>query len=189
MDARLDIPNPAIVGIDLSLTATGIAFADGTTTTISPRTQGAQRLIDIRDAIGIALDVADGAPDLVLIEGYAFARTNQAHQVGEIGGIVRVRLYEECLEYPDMGWAIVPPAKLKKFATGTGTATKTAMIVAARERLGFAGLDDNQADALWLRALGLALYGALPQRLPQTHLDALSGIEIMRRPASLAVVR
>ncbi len=39
---------------------------------------------------------------------------------------------------------------LKKFATGSGRGDKSAMIAAARVKLGFAGDDDNEADALWL---------------------------------------
>lgn len=173
----------AVVGIDLSLTATGIAYADGTTATITTaKLNGPERLIKVRQAVKLALDVAEWAPDLVLIEGYAYARPNQAHQCGELGGVVRVALHEECEESPHMGWAIVPPAKLKKFATGKGTADKTAMVVAARERLGWEGMDDNQADALWLRALGLEMYHALEVRLPQAHIAALDGIEILRAP-------
>lgn len=173
----------AVVGVDLSLTATGIAYADGSTATVNTnRLDGPIRLIVIRDAVRAALDVHEWAPDLVVIEGYAFGRPKQAHQVGELGGVVRVALREEQDEFPHMGWCVVPPAKLKKFATGKGTADKTAMVVAARERLGWDGLDHDQADALWLRAFGLAMYHALPQRLPQAHMAALEGVEIFGKP-------
>jgi Holliday junction resolvasome RuvABC endonuclease subunit len=45
------------------------------------------------------------------------------------------------------------PSEIKKFATGKGNAPKPAVIAAAREKLGFTGDDDNEADAMWLRAL------------------------------------
>jgi hypothetical protein len=44
----------------------------------------------------------------------------------------------------------LPPASLKKFATGKGNAKKPDMLAAARVRLGYGGADDNEADALWL---------------------------------------
>lgn len=173
----------AVVGIDLSLTATGIAYADGSTVTISTkRLAGPERLIHVRDAVRAALDVNEWAPDLVLVEGYAYGRPAQAHQMGELGGVVRVALHEETAEFPHMQWAVVPPSKLKKFATGKGTADKTAMVVAARDRLGWTGMDHNQADAIWLRAMGLAIYHALPATLPQAHMAALEGIEIIGKP-------
>jgi len=185
-DDAEDKPEITVVGVDLSLSATGIAYTNGATATIDTRkVSGAQRLVVIRDAVRLALDVEEWAPDLVVIEGYAFGRPNQAHQIGELGGVVRVALHEECAEFPHMGWAIVPPAKLKRFATGQGTANKTAMVVAARDRLGWPGMDDDQADALWLRAFGLALFDALDVRLPKTHMAALDGATIVRKPKRL----
>jgi Holliday junction resolvasome RuvABC endonuclease subunit len=181
------VSDVAVVGIDLSLTATGIAYADGSTVTITAKgLTGPERLIHIRDAVRGALDVAELAPDLVVLEGYAFGRPAQAHQMGELGGVVRVALHEETAEFPTMRWAVVPPAKLKKFATGKGTADKTAMVVAARERLGWTGMDNNAADALWARAVGLALYDALPVKLPQSHLVALEGVEIIGKPKEMS---
>lgn len=178
---------PAVVGIDLSLTATGIAYADGSTVTIATKgLTGPARLIHVRDAVRAALDVAEFAPDLVVLEGYAFGRPAQAHQMGELGGVVRVALHEEAIEFPEMRWAVVPPAKLKKFATGKGTADKTAMVVAARERLGWTGMDNNAADALWLRMAGLTICNALPVRLPQTHVAALKDVEIIGKPKEMS---
>lgn len=187
-DDAEDKPEITVVGIDLSLRATGIAYANGATVTVDARKlAGAERLIVIRDAVRAAFDVEEWAPDLVVVEGYAFGRPNQAHQIGELGGVVRVALHEECEEFPHMGWAIVPPAKLKRFATGKGTANKTAMVVAARDRLGWTGMDDDQADALWLRAFGLALFDALDVPLPKTHMAALAGATIVRKPKWLDV--
>jgi Holliday junction resolvasome RuvABC endonuclease subunit len=181
-----DEDGPDVVGIDLSLTGTGIAYANGSTVTINTAgLRGPERLVVIRDAVRAALDVAEWAPDLVMLEGYAYGRPNKAHELGELGGVVRVALHEECRGFPSMGWALVPPPRLKKFATGKGVADKTAMVVAARDRLGWAGMDNNQADALWLRAMGLALYGALPITLPQVNMSALCAVHFERRPKGL----
>lgn len=40
--------------------------------------------------------------------------------------------------------------EIKKFATGKGNSNKEKMIAAAKQKLGYQGEDDNEADALWL---------------------------------------
>ena len=47
---------------------------------------------------------------------------------------------------------LINPIDLKRFATGKGVADKVEMVAAARAKLGYAGDDDNEADALWLLA-------------------------------------
>ena len=44
-------------------------------------------------------------------------------------------------------------SEIKTHATGKGNANKAQVIEAARERLGYQGNDDNEADALWLLSL------------------------------------
>jgi Holliday junction resolvasome RuvABC endonuclease subunit len=43
--------------------------------------------------------------------------------------------------------------EIKKFATDNGNANKEKMLIAARQKLGYIGEDDNEADALWLWCL------------------------------------
>jgi Holliday junction resolvasome RuvABC endonuclease subunit len=43
--------------------------------------------------------------------------------------------------------------EIKKFATGKGNANKQKMIEAAKDKLGYQGNDDNEADALWILEL------------------------------------
>lgn len=142
-----------VVGVDLSLTATGLCPADGSEPyAIAVKSRGVQRLIELRDTV---LRVADGSwrADLIVIEGYSLGTTRQAshaHALGELGGVVRVALHENALT-----WVDVPPASLKKFATGKGNANKVAMATAAT-RAGYDGPDDDNAiDAWWLRQMGL----------------------------------
>lgn len=140
-----------LLALDVSLTSTGVAHSGGTFR-ITPKSRGAQRLADIRDAIGDALD--EYSPDLVVIEGYAFARANQAHQIGEAGGVVRLLLHDRGIEYAE-----VPPAKVKKWATGKGNADKDTMLETAIRKHGFTGHGNDEADA-WL-LLKMAESGAL----------------------------
>lgn len=160
----------AVLGLDLSLTATGIAHPDGTTTTIRTRTRGMERLGVI--AAGI-LDAVELEP-FVCIEGYSYgSRASQAHALGELGGVVRWSLWSTGITYLD-----VPPSTLKTYATGKGNAGKVDVIVAARDRLGYQGTDDNEADASWLRCIGLDLLGCAPISLPQTHRRALNKLAL-----------
>ncbi len=156
---------PRTVGVDLSYTATGIAWPDAVDTFGTRVCDGA----DHQRAAIIAAHVHAHArdADLICVEA-GVHRSSAAFKSGILAGIVRDRLepmWERVL--------LVPPGTLKKYATGRGNADKTSMVVAARERLGYDGTDDNEADALWLRALGSDLLGHPLCELPKAHRDAL----------------
>jgi Holliday junction resolvasome RuvABC endonuclease subunit len=154
------------MGIDPSLRATGIATADNTTIVRSKAT-GVARLVDIRDQVRTRLD----GIDFVAIEGYAFASQYNMAALGELGGVIRMALWNAGIRYID-----IAPTKLKMYALGAGKGSKTDMVVAARDRLGYEGTDDNEADALWLYAIAADLLGMPVIKLPQTHRRALDGI-------------
>jgi len=64
------------------------------------------------------------------------------------GGIVAtLQTYCETHSIPYMG---IPVATIKRHATGKGNANKEKMIAAAQTKLGYAGTDDDEADALWI---------------------------------------
>lgn len=167
-----------VLGLDLSLTSTGIAHPDGTLETLKPpdNIRGCGRLELLRNTIRSRALVP--RPHLVAVEGYAHARPNQAHQIGELGGVIRLTLFEAGIDYID-----VPPATLKKLATGRGNATKPDMRMALYKRTGIDVSDDNQVDAAWLRILGLTLLGHPEIALPATQLDALNKI---KRPEGIS---
>lgn len=140
-----------ILGLDLSLTATGYAYNEEVVGVFRSKAKGARRLAELQDAVReLAYEV-----DIVVLEGYSYASTNQGHQIGELGGVIRLALWRHRVPYVE-----VPPAKLKKFATGKGNADKDAVLAAAIRRFGFEGDDNNAADAWILRAMGLAEYSA-----------------------------
>lgn len=154
------------VGLDLSLTSTGWAFGDEVGRVRSPRT-GPARLVHIRDAV-MAL-VRDVIAPVVFVEGPSFnAKHNRAVSLGELHGVVKVALLEAGVPF-----VVVPPATLKKFATGKGNASKDMMLVAAVKRLDYEGASNDEADALWLRALGAQVLGDPVVAMPKTHLAAL----------------
>jgi len=162
-----------VLALDLALGKTGFATQSGSGVFSPPSShnRGVQRLQWIRDRV--MQFVFQGAIDLVVIEGYAYARANQAHQIGELGGVVRLELTEQ-----RMPWIEIPPSTLKKLATGKGNAVKELVLVEAVKRLGYDGCDNNTSDALWLLQAALQGYG-LPGavELPKTHLAALDKVK------------
>lgn len=155
-----------VFALDLSLTATGVAYPAGDTLTIAPKTTGMQRLAEIRDWLLPRLDLYD--VDLVVLEGYAFGRPNQAVHLGELGGVIRLALWERGVVVAEC-----PPASLKKYATGRGNASKDEVMAEAIRRLRYAGNSKDEADALWLRAAALDFYGEPVVRMPEANRDAL----------------
>lgn len=159
-----------VIGLDLSLTASGVDGGGGTFT-IRCSERGMARLHFVRNRI-IGL-VSASRPDLVVIEGYSMGTARQsshAHGLGELGGVVRLWLWEAGVPYVD-----VPPACLKKYATGAGNARKEAVLIAAVKR-GAEVRDNNEADAWWLRAMGMDALGCPVVVVPQLHRRALETV-------------
>lgn len=165
---------PRVVGLDLSITATGVCLPDGTTQTIKTNPKdGDKRLQAIVDRVGMALggDPRDGDTcDLVVIEeappglkGPAIKAIHMVH------GAVRLRLIDFGTPY-----AVINPTVLKAYATGSTSADKTAMAMAAYKRTGREFADDNQTDAAWLRWAGLDRLGHPEFTLPAAQRDRLS---------------
>lgn len=161
-----------IAGLDLSLTSTG--WSCGTfQTAIQPKTIGAQRLVEVREAI-LALVVSSNMP-FVVMEGYAFAtRNSQAYSIGELGGVIRAAFWEWSIPFVE-----VPPTCRAKFATGRGNASKSEVVSAVSARTGIAwsgkGADD-MCDAWVLEEMGLTSVGKGRYDWPLANIDALNKI-------------
>ena len=167
-----------MVVLDLSITATGYATGDGDCGTIKTNPKhGDHRLGVITAEVEGWFDCDDGMTerimpaDLVVIEG-PVVRSSAAVIIGMVHGAVRLRLMDWRIPY-----AVVPPATLKKFATGKGNADKTAMALALFKRTGLELADDNQVDAWWLRAAGLQHLGCPVVDLPAAQVAALEKVD------------
>ncbi len=141
-------PYSQVVGLDLSLTATGVAGGGGAFVLCPPGRLGGVERLDWYDT---TLDrVLDGMDPLVVLEGYSMGSKGRAvFNIGELGGVVRLLLWRGSIPFAE-----VAPGSLKKFATGKGNDKKDAVLVAA-VRAGYEGDDNNEADAWWLRQMGL----------------------------------
>lgn len=156
-----------VVGIDPSLSATGIAHADGALSTVGGDSKlGDLRLARLADAVAEAIVDAD----LVVLEDLP-THAKSAGLTGRSQGVVRLALVNAGVPY-----TAVVPAVLKRYATGRGNAMKTDMRMELYKRTGLDLRDDNQVDAWWLRAAGLQHLGEPAVKLPAAQVDVLDKV-------------
>jgi len=159
---------PTVIGLDLSITATGCAHSSGDVETWKlPAKLGDRRLVEIATA---TYELRTPPPNLVVIEDLP----THAHGAG-ITGMVHGAVRAELIRL-DIPYVLVPPATLKKYATGRGNAGKPEMAVALFKRAGLELGDDNQVDAWWLRAMGMDALGAPLVDLPAAQRDAMTKV-------------
>lgn len=161
--------NAEVIGLDLSLTSTGVAVGSRTLV-IASKFKGVQRLDDVENQI---LKIFQAVwPPIVVLEGYSFAsRNSQAHSIGELGGVIKMMCHDHGIPV-----AISPPTCRAKFATGRGNASKAEVMSAVSARTGIVwsgkGAED-QCDAWILQEMGLARLGEARHDWPKTHLEGL----------------
>jgi hypothetical protein len=172
---------PRVLGVDLSLTATGLA-GPGWCHLIASRHDGdewskrSRRLRRIREEV---LEFAMPA-ELVVIEGPAYGAVSQStwDRAGLWWSIVAV------LESCEVPYAVVSPSQRLMYASGSGQPPKgrksKGVVVDAVTRrypeYDTAG-DDNLADAVVFMAMGCRALGRpLEDSLPQTHLRAMDKV-------------
>lgn len=140
------------IGIDQSLNGTGICVIsdEGTVSLLLTIEQGKDRtdhkLLKIKRAVLRALPDARFAA----MEDYSYHSVNRSFTLGEVGGTVKLVFLEN-----DIPYVAVAPVVLKMFATGSSSAGKDEMILAA-EAHGIEPADDNQADAFFLARVARA---------------------------------
>lgn len=165
-----------ILGLDLSLTATGIDL-DGVTERLSPpavpekatHDEQAARIEWLQRAV---VERAGFVVDVVALEGFSYgSKGSSVDQIYGLGWYVRLGFRALGLPY-----ALVPPSSLKQYATGKGNATKPDMRVALLQRFDVDERDDNIVDARWLRAMALDAYGEPLLTMPQANRAALAKV-------------
>lgn len=154
--------NMAVVGLDLSLTATGYAVVeDGklVDSGVIKSKPGGDQLVDEAKRLSEIVDnVLAIVPEskLVVIEGIAFMiqKTTSLVQLAAINYMVRIGLWKRGIPF-----VVVSPPSLKKFVTGKGKAQKDEMMLDVYRRWGVALTENNICDAYGLARIGLALLG------------------------------
>lgn len=162
---------PQVVGLDLSLTCTGLAGRDWTATLKPPaKLRGVERLVWIRGAL-IDRHVIDA--DLVVLEGPSYGSVGRGqHERGGLWWIVAVMLAEEGCRY-----AVASPAARAKYATGKGNAGKADVVREVTKRFPWFAGGEDEADALVLAAMGADHLGTPLAPMPATHRAALAAVD------------
>lgn len=169
-----------VIGLDLSLTATGLVVWDGESILrrrryktypyspadglkMAPSGQVApdrfkgdedERIEWLRRKV--KANVRKFQPNLCVIEGHAFGAQGRAKTVlSELAGVIKNQLLRT-----DVLYVVLAPTSLKKYATGNGKASKFEMIVEAKKFDRTLGTDD-EADALHLARWGAENYHEL----------------------------
>lgn len=167
-----------VIGLDLSLTSTGVCLPDGSSYRIKTRSgDGDRRLLSIRGSIRAALTAH--RPHLAVVEDLP-RHAKGAGIVAKVHGVVVCELLDAGVPY-----AYVVPATLKKYATDNGNADKRRMADAAYLAAGAEfpgdlnarGEGGDMCDAWWLRAAGHDALGQALFGMPQAQRDCLLKVD------------
>jgi crossover junction endodeoxyribonuclease RuvC len=171
-----------IVGIDLSLTCTGVAIIrDGQAITGRITSKGKadatldQRVIRLHNlALEIGLRAADAKPDLVLIEAPAYSKSMGS--MHDRSGLWWLTV--DLIDSLDRPIVEVTSGGRAKYATGKGNASKDDVLSAVVRRYSTVDVNGNdEADALILAAMGARHLGSpIEESLPKVNLEAMSGV-------------
>lgn len=164
-------PRPLVIGLDLSLTSTGIA-GEGWTDHVRTKLRGDARLAYLHSAVRDFIKSAD----LVVMEGPSFGHGALAGHEDLAGLRVLVRLY--CHGH-DIPYATVPPTSLKLYVAGHGRASKGEVRSAVADRYGIhteGPARYDEADAYSLIAAAYDWLGLPLATLPDRQRAALDGI-------------
>lgn len=175
------LTEPTVIGLDTSLTATGIASSRGWCEVIGykrPRAKDpgitqlphAERLTAMRALLATVV-TAIGTPDLAVMELPAPSRSGGgAHERGWFWW----QIYSHLATH-DIPVGLMTPNHRMQYATGKGAATKNLIIDSVARRFPdwpTAG-DDNAADAVILMAAGRDWLGHRITPMPKTHRAAI----------------
>ncbi len=140
-----------ILGLDLSLTASGWAIYDGDSHmsgVITSKLKDPDRMLDIEEQIDCLL--SSYAIEQVIIEDFAYgARGKGLFQIAGLGWLIRCLLARNKQTY-----ILVSPSELKKFVTGKGNAPKDIMMLKCYKKFGIEFGDNNECDAYCLARYG-----------------------------------
>lgn len=154
-----------VLGIDPSLTNTGLCWGDGEFwdaqcfpyrfrkgTDSKAIENRVKRIDDLTLKVECLLEVKK--PAMALIESYSFGSRNGGEYLGEYGGMLRSMLMKNVSKVVE-----VAPTMVKKFATGKGNAKKEVIIGHVQKRWNCLMCNSDEADAYVLYRIGLCYAG------------------------------
>jgi Holliday junction resolvasome RuvABC endonuclease subunit len=164
----------SVVGLDLSLTSTGVATATRTwrlkpkaVKQTDPPAMRVARHRRLRSSIVEIL--AEVMPTHVVIEGPAHAASGgHEHERGGFWWSVI-----DVVDRAGIDILVATPQMIKKYATGRGNADKDEVLSATVRRFDWFTGGNDEADALWACALGYEYFDLPILELPKAHVEAL----------------
>ncbi len=154
------------VGLDMSLSATGVCVKDGVSImldTIKTTPKNFRNdLARLRHIVDATLMRIPANVTMVCIEDY-FTPANKA-QLGAaiklvaLGTLMRMAMYEKGIPF-----YVVAAGQIKKFVSGKGSAPKSIIVREVYKRWGVEASDDNQADACVLAHIAEGLMVEVPE--------------------------
>jgi crossover junction endodeoxyribonuclease RuvC len=166
------------IGIDASLSSTGIVVLDGrgeiySRMIISSKLTGTERLKDLSKKTKEYLSNFVPCRLIpVFLENYSFgSRAGQAFSIGEWGGVLRVLLNE-------MGFKVtgIAPTVLKKFITGKGNAKKEQMLLQTFKKFGQEFDNNDICDAFGLALLCYKFFNRDKLKLSESEKEIIGKI-------------
>ncbi|WP_329187014.1 hypothetical protein [Actinacidiphila glaucinigra] len=164
---------PKVIGLDLSLTCTGVASAEWTDRIRPKNLTGHPRLAHLVDQVETFI----GGADLVVIEGPSFGG-GVKHRHEDLAGL-RVMVRHACWRR-GLPYALVPPSCRALYAAGKGNASKPDVLAAVADRYGMQLQGPSrydEADAYALVAMGLHWLGRPLAAVPDHNATGLTGCQ------------
>lgn len=172
------MPNKDLfLGIDPSLTGTGLIFLDNTNNIvkeelIKSKPRGKEPVPELERILSIIRAVFDNDFQNVIgvcLEGPAFMSRNTSSlvQLGYLNYRIREELYNRQIPF-----TIVPPTSLKKFACGKGNAKKDLVLLSVYKEWDVYFEDDNLADAYVLARMAKCI--ATKEEVTKVKQDVLN---------------
>lgn len=166
-----------VVGLDTSLTATGVAHVftktgDFGTYTLKSPDPGKVGEHGRLDFLLKQIEIACADVDLAVMEAPApGAKGNAGHSLAGLWWLVRHQLWTARIPT-----AVMNPMHVKKYACGDTKADKDRIVLATARRFEQFDGDNNAADALWLAHAGADHLGHPIVTLPQAQRAALDAV-------------
>lgn len=162
-----------IAGLDLSLRKTGFTIIDSNRKILhqevfkTDKMRGMLRLAYIKNRI--VQKLKQYKVSKVMVEGYSFgSKGASVVSLGELGGVVRLALYENGYTYIDCS-----PSSLKAYIAENGSADKEMMRASVLKKYGIDFSDDNICDSYGLCMMILELGEETPQFVEKGGADKL----------------
>ena len=145
------------VGVDLSLSETGLVVLDKTFKILQqeliatyPTTNIESRILEIKDRLTKFFN----KDSIIYLEGLSFGSRGQSMlELAGLHYLIRAHLYQSNFYYKP-----IPPTTVKKFITGKGNCKKELMLLKVYKKFGIEFNNNNLCDAYSLARLAAEEY-------------------------------